>query len=52
MHESGVGPLSPGIAHKMFQMVQNNEPTLCTRGKTKTLFDLTEREREILQHCW
>ena len=52
MHESGAGPISPGIAHKILQMVQNNELTLLQKqpqAATKTLFDLTEREREILQ---
>jgi len=52
MHESGVGPLSPGIAHKILQMVQNNELTLvpkAARANQKLFFDLTEREREILQ---
>lgn len=52
MHESGVGPLSPGIAHKILQLVQNNELTLVkkTNGSNeKFFFDLTEREREILQ---
>ena len=50
MQESGVGPISPGIAHKILQLVQNNELTL--QGKTiipeKNFFDLTEREKEIL----
>jgi DNA-binding NarL/FixJ family response regulator len=52
MHESGAGPISPGIAHKILQMVQNNELTLLQKPETnmsKTFFDLTEREREILQ---
>lgn len=51
MHESGVGPLSPGIAHKILQLVQNNELTLVQKpnGESKAFFDLTEREREILQ---
>ncbi|MEO6253455.1 MAG: response regulator transcription factor [Ferruginibacter sp.] len=52
MHESGAGPVSPGIAHKILQMVQNNELTLVQKTKnseTKTFFDLTEREKEILQ---
>lgn len=52
MHESGVGPLSPGIAHKILQLVQNNELTLLQKpasNNSKTFFDLTEREREILQ---
>jgi len=52
MHESGAGPISPGIAHKILQLVQNNELTVLQKRPqpgTKTLFDLTEREREILQ---
>ncbi|MBK6632949.1 MAG: response regulator transcription factor [Chitinophagaceae bacterium] len=28
MHESGAGPISPGIAHKILQLVQNNVITL------------------------
>ena len=51
MHESGTGPISPGIAHKILQMVQNND--LTKPGKPvpqpqKSFFDLTQREREIL----
>lgn len=52
MHESGAGPISPGIAHKILQMVQNNKLTMLQKQpqhETKSLFDLTEREREILQ---
>ena len=52
MHESGAGPVSPGIAHKILQLVQNNELTLLQKTPNsypKTLFDLTDREREILQ---
>lgn len=53
MHENGVGPISPGIAHKILQLVQNNNLTLLQKPKTgnkeKTFFDLTEREKEILQ---
>lgn len=52
MHESGVGPLSPGIAHKILQLVQNNELMLLQKpedNSNKTFFDLTERESEILQ---
>ncbi len=52
MHENAVGPISPGIAYKILQMVQKNEISL--PGKTigkgqKSFFDLTQREREILQ---
>ncbi len=52
MHESGAGPISPGIAHKILQMVQNNEFTLLHKPTAlfqKNFFDLTNREREILQ---
>ncbi len=52
MHASGAGPISPGIAHKILQLVQNNELTLVQKpavSVTKNFFDLTHREREILQ---
>jgi DNA-binding NarL/FixJ family response regulator len=52
MHENGVGPISPGIAHKILQLVQNNKITLSQKPvpvKEKTLFNLTEREQEILK---
>ncbi|MEP7163259.1 MAG: response regulator transcription factor [Ferruginibacter sp.] len=52
MHESGAGPISPGIAHKILQLVQNNELTLLQKPPApaqKTFFDLTQRESEILQ---
>lgn len=51
MHESGVGPISPGIAHKILQLVQNNEMTMAakTAVEAKNFFDLTQREKEILQ---
>jgi len=52
MHESGAGPISPGIAHKILQLVQNNDLTLLKKlpeAPQKTFFDLTQRESEILQ---
>ena len=52
MHESGAGPISPGIAHKILQMMQNNELTLLQKApaaQQKNFFDLTGRESEILQ---
>jgi DNA-binding NarL/FixJ family response regulator len=52
MHESGAGPISPGIAHKILQLVQNNDLTMIKKTVTtvqKTFFDLTQRESEILQ---
>lgn len=51
MHESGAGPISPGIAHKILQLVQNNDLTLLKKTiptAQKTYFDLTHREMEIL----
>jgi DNA-binding NarL/FixJ family response regulator len=51
MHESGAGPISPGIAHKILQLVQQNELTMLQKkvSPPKTFFDLTQREQEILQ---
>ena len=52
MHENGAGPISPGIAHKILQLVQNNELTLLQKPAIpvqKIFFDLTQRESEILQ---
>lgn len=52
MHENGVGPISPGIAHKILQLVQNNSVSLLSKNHTvkeKTAFNLTEREMEILK---
>ncbi len=51
MYESGAGPISPGIAHKILQLVQHNQLTIVQKEKTiipKTLFNLTQRELEIL----
>ncbi|MEJ7627199.1 MAG: response regulator transcription factor [Ferruginibacter sp.] len=50
MQESGVGPISPGIAHKILQLV-NKDLTLSEKGTTlpdKNFFELTHREIEIL----
>jgi DNA-binding NarL/FixJ family response regulator len=52
MHESGTGPISPGIAHKILQLVQNNTVSLHQKSNTekqKAPFNLTEREQEILK---
>ena len=51
MHESNEGPISPGIAYKILQLVQNNKLTLnskTTFEPKKSFFDLTDREQEIL----
>lgn len=52
MYESGVGPISPGIAYKILQLVQKNQLTMA--GELPPLdkdifFDLSEREQEILK---
>ncbi|HEV7781507.1 MAG TPA: response regulator transcription factor [Chitinophagaceae bacterium] len=52
MHENNLGPISPGIAHKILKLVQNNTVTLSQKPaavKEKTPFNLTEREQEILR---
>ncbi len=49
MCENGVGPISPGIAYKMLQLVQNNQVSLLQKEKKEKMpFNLTEREQEIL----
>ncbi|MEP7251740.1 MAG: response regulator transcription factor [Ginsengibacter sp.] len=51
MYESGAGPVSPGIAFKILQLVQNNNLTMIDKPEEKvqeTFFDLTDREKEIL----
>jgi DNA-binding NarL/FixJ family response regulator len=52
MHENAVGPISPGIAYKILQLVQKNElslPNKSVQQPQKSFFDLTAREKEILQ---
>jgi DNA-binding NarL/FixJ family response regulator len=52
MYENGVGPISPGIAYKILQLVQNNQvsfPQKEKKEKEKLPFNLTEREQEILK---
>ena len=52
MVENGAGPISPGIAHKILQLVQKNQLTILQKqpaSEAKELFDLTDREKEILQ---
>ena len=51
MHENGTGPVSPGIAYKILQLVQNNPMSFerTVEQKEKTLFRLTDREMEILK---
>lgn len=52
MHENSVGPISPGIAYKILQLVQNNPVSLLAKKneeKEKFAFNLTDREMEILK---
>ncbi|HMO62124.1 MAG TPA: response regulator transcription factor [Ferruginibacter sp.] len=52
MNETGTGPISPGIAYKILQLVQRNEISLPEKPAykpAKDFFDLTQREKEILQ---
>lgn len=45
--ESGAGPISPSIAYKILQMVQQEKKEVST--KEQNIFNLSEREKEILQ---
>jgi DNA-binding NarL/FixJ family response regulator len=47
--ESGAGPISPSIAYKILQMVQKPAVANTTEKTDNNLFQLSEREKEILQ---
>ena len=47
--ESGAGPISPSIAYKILQMVQKPAVANATEKTDNNLFQLSEREKEILQ---
>lgn len=50
LHESGVGPVSPGIAHKILQMMHHEISNPRTQPvEVEMHFSLTVRERQILQ---
>ena len=52
MYENGSGPISPGIAFKMLQLMQKNnlQPVLASgTKKQENFFQLSEREQEILR---
>ncbi len=52
MYVNAVAPISPGIAYKILQLVQNNEVSLLQKQKVekeRLPFNLTEREQEILK---
>jgi DNA-binding NarL/FixJ family response regulator len=46
--ETGAGPISPSIAYKILQMVQQPANSTPER-ETENIFQLSEREKEILQ---
>lgn len=47
--ESGAGPISPSIAYKILQIVQKNDNPVHTGKTGVNLFQLSQREKEILQ---
>lgn len=47
--ESGAGPISPSIAYKILQMVQQPVAVVSDKNKTENIFQLSDRELEILQ---
>ena len=51
MQDNGVGPVSPGIAHKILQLVQQGDMRLPKKAASPEadVFELTGREREILE---
>lgn len=51
MHENGSGPISPGIAFKMLQLVQKNDlhPSPSIAKSQINFFHLSDREQEVLK---
>ena len=47
--ESGAGPISPSIAYKILQMVQQPVAIKNEKEQQENMFQLSEREKEILQ---
>lgn len=47
--ENGAGPISPSIAYKILQMVQQPASIVTEKNKTENIFQLSDRELEILQ---
>ncbi len=47
--ESGAGPISPSIAYKILQMVQQPATVKTEKEHQVNIFQLSEREKEILQ---
>lgn len=47
--ESGAGPISPSIAYKILQMVQQPVSAVSNEIQADEVFQLSDREKEILQ---
>jgi DNA-binding NarL/FixJ family response regulator len=47
--ESGAGPISPSIAYKILQMVQQPLTVKKEKEQSENVFQLSDREKEILQ---
>jgi DNA-binding NarL/FixJ family response regulator len=47
--ESGAGPISPSIAYKILQMMQRPDQDKNAKADPDNIFQLSEREKEILQ---
>lgn len=47
--ESGAGPISPSIAYKILQMMQQPKAVVDAKEKQENIFQLSDREKEILQ---
>ncbi len=47
--ENGAGPISPSIAYKILQMVQQQKTAKETSAAEQDFFQLSEREKQILQ---
>ncbi len=47
--ESGAGPISPSIAYKILQMVQQPAIEITKQKEDENFFQLSDREKEILQ---
>ncbi len=48
--DEGGAPMSPSIARKALQLLMNAKPALPRDPENKQLYDLSEREQEILKH--
>ncbi len=49
LSENGAGPISPSIAYKILQMVQQPIAVKNEKEKNENIFQLSEREKEILR---